>query len=158
MGAVSRWLNKTALTIRRTNQPDWDSTLTARWVLDPFANQLTELPPDPSDIYFMYPPFPWSGIGMVSYNSTLTHRVYPSFQGEIVLETLNPQERILQIQTALDVAPEWSPDGQRFLLLVPVFDGLGYNADGDFWLISTSGEMIQTTDFAGSGWDIYPGY
>lgn len=144
---ISQWSDNKHLIIRRNVEGDdpYSSTFTAKWVLDPFTETLSELPKDPEDIFALYPKPGWSGIGMVSYNPDLAFRLYLSWNSHLILEDLNTHQ-------VLDVLPNhyrnntpcWSPSGQEFAVAATLEGIDEYNVPLHFDLYSVSVEGIVT--------------
>jgi hypothetical protein len=150
-GVISQWLDNEHLVIRRNAVGDdpYRTSFTAKWTLNPFTETISELPKDPDDIYDLFPKPDWSGIGMVSYNSDLTFRVYLSWNSHLILENMNTHQ-------FLDILPEhyrnstpcWSPSGQEFAVAVPLesYDEHNVPLHFELYRVSVEGEVVRLTD------------
>ncbi len=150
-GVISQWLDNEHLVIRRNAVGDdpYRTSFTAKWVLDPSTETVSELPEDPEDIYDLFPKPDWSGIGMVSYNSDLTSRVYISWNSHLILEDMNTHQ-------VLDVLPEhysystpcWSPSGQEFAVAAPLesYDEHNVPLHFELYRVSVEGTVMRLTD------------
>lgn len=146
-GHLALWLDNQRLLIRNVGEI-YKSTDTARLVLNPFTGERQELPPDPLDIYNLYPVPQWQGLGMSSYDPGLTRRVYPNIDYDLVLEDLQTHQVLVHFLVPIfDAIPRWSPDGQSFVIT----KATRYNPGPDsyeLFNISRDGEVSQLTHLA----------
>lgn len=150
-GVISQWLDNENLIIRRNavGGDPYRISFTAKWVLNPFTETVSELPEDPEDIYDLFPKPDWSGIGMVSYNSDLAFRVYLSRNSHLILEDMNTHQ-------VLDVLPEhyrnstpcWSPNGQEFAVAATLegYDERNVPFHFELYRVSVDGTVTRLTD------------
>jgi len=148
-GALSQWLDNEHLIIRRTSLISaLDSSFTAQFVLNPFTGELFELPQDPTDLLVDYPIPDWQGLGMISYDPTLTRRVYPNEQYELVLENLQTHEILSHfLATVWDSIPRWSPDGAMFVITNDENIGNG-QMDFELYSVTYDGQIDKLTNLA----------
>ena len=83
--------------------------------LNPFTGELQELPPLPAEFSLILPP---PNYRMIAYDPTLTYVVYIDQEHYRVFENLQTHEILARFDTIWEAAPRWSPDGQRFAILI----------------------------------------
>lgn len=145
-GSISQWFNQ-AIGVRRAIIGAWSSASTIMLTIDPFSGVITDLPPDPDDLYNLINAYYAPPLGWVVYDPTLTRRAYPTVHDGLVLENMETLERIGNYQVSDDSPPRWSPDGQWFVIDKLKFNGSDYY-DDELFLISRDGEESQLTHFS----------
>jgi hypothetical protein len=150
-GSLAQWADDDRILIRRTSEGNpIHSNYAAKFVVNPFTGEEFELPPDPTDIIELYPTPDWSGTGIIAYNQDLNQRVYPSKAGELVFEDIQSHNILAKFYNSIDLYPEWSPNGQEFVVLKPVNDIELYPSDNELFMVSPNGHINRLTNLTTS--------
>lgn len=144
-GEVLReWFDNERLLIQGSYDFDYGTTIIA----NPFTQQAEMLSPNLPNLYDDYPPAFWPP----SYNLDLSKVIYPHgpIKGELGYVYMDLQtDNILWRQSsngAAHIPPKWSPDRERFALVVYGKDIFSLEDEREIMVFDSSGEKIIQTN------------
>lgn len=159
---VVAWLNDSILLVNKVKEAG--ETLDSLLAINPFTGEVSSLPKDFPDIYYLPPSPDWGPylLTLTVFSQDASKVVYPIFSpgdgSEVVLWDVTNAIEVARVQNTdfFGRTPTWSPRGQEFLIPLSVADNIGDRHE--LFSVDVDGELAQLTKLAEAYDDVSIGY